>query len=80
MSEFVDVKIRYNQNCNDDKNYWRVIVDGKEYLACDVSINVTTRTTRDDVFDQQKNEIVNKHHISCKANTVIFKNGMVEIW
>lgn len=76
----IDVKIRYNHNCTDDKNYWRVIIDGAEHLASDVMINVSTRTTRDDVYDPQKKEMVNKHHISCTASSVIFKNGMIEIW
>jgi hypothetical protein len=78
--EVMNVKIRHNTNCSDDKKYWRVIIDDKEHLASDVMINVTTRTTRDDVFDSQKGEIVNKHHISCKANSIVFKNGMIEIW
>jgi hypothetical protein len=76
----IDIKIRYNTNCNDNTMYWRVIIDGVEHLASDVMINIPTQTTRDNVFDPQRNEVVNKHHISCKANSVIFKEGIVEIW
>lgn len=76
----MDIKIRYNHNCTDDKHYWRLIIDGVEYLASDIKINVPTQTTRDDVFDSQRNKMVNKHHISCKAESVNWSDsGVAEI-
>jgi hypothetical protein len=76
----IDIKIRYNHNCNDDKHYWRLIIDNVEYLASDINILVPTKTTRDEVFDLQRNEMVNKHHISCKAESVNWINsGIAEI-
>lgn len=76
----MDIKIRYNQNCTDEKHYWRLIIDGVEYLASDIIINVPTQTTRDNVFDPHKNQMVDKHHISCKANVVNWTNsGVAEI-
>jgi hypothetical protein len=76
----MDIKIRYNNNCTDDKMFWRLIIDGTEFLASDIEINVPTFTTRDDVFDPQRNEMVNKHHITCKAESVSWSNtGVAEI-
>jgi hypothetical protein len=75
----MDIKIRYNHNCTDDKMYWRVIINSVEFLASDIKINVPTYTTRDDVYDPQRNEMVNKHHITCKANAVIWDDTVVEI-
>ena len=75
----MDIKIRYNHGCTDDKMFWRLIIDGAEFLASDIQINVPTFTTRDDVFDPQKNEMVNKHHISCKADYVSWSDTGVAI-
>ena len=73
----IDIKIRYNNNCTDNKYYWRLIIDGVEHLASDIIINVPTQTTRDNVFDPHKNQMVDKHHISCKANIVNWTNSLV---
>ncbi len=75
----MDIKIRYNHSCTDDKMFWRLIIDGTEFLASDIQINVPTFTTRDDVFDPQKNEMVNKHHISCEADSVSWTDTGVAI-
>jgi hypothetical protein len=76
----IDIKVRYNNNCTDDKMYWRLIIDGVEFLASDIKINVPTETTRDNVFDPQRNEMVSKHHISCKANNVSWSDtGVAKI-
>jgi hypothetical protein len=75
----MDVKIRYNHNCTDDKMYWRLIIGGTEFLASNIQINVPTKTTRDDVFDTKKNEMVNKHHITCEANSVSWSDTGVAI-
>jgi hypothetical protein len=36
-------------------------------------------TTRDDVFDPNRNAVVNKHHFSCQANEVVWKGDVVII-
>ena len=64
------VKIRYNTLVDDDKHYWRVIIDGEEHLAMDVIINAPTYTTKDEVWDKVRGEKVVKHHITCDAESV----------
>lgn len=75
----IDVKIRYNTLCNDGKLYWRILINGEEKIASDIKINIPTYTTNDDVFDSHRNEMVNKHHISCKANEVVWEGNVVII-
>ena len=58
------VKIRFNNECKDGKNFWRVIIDGKEEIASGVKINCECWTTCDDVKG------VPKHHITCYPGRV----------
>jgi hypothetical protein len=73
----VDVKVRWNTQCKDDYLYWRVLIDGKEYICSNVIIEVPTYTTRDEVWDSLRDQEVVKHHISCKANEVVWKGDIV---
>ena len=36
----IDVKIRYNTNCEDNHLFWRILVDGVEEICSNVIINV----------------------------------------
>lgn len=73
------VKIRYNTLVDDDKHYWRVIIDGEEHLASDVIINVPTYTTKDVVFDKIRNEEVIKHHITCDVKEITWVDSIVNL-
>lgn len=75
----IDVKIRYNTLCDDDTLFWRILINGEEKVASDIIINIPAHTTRDDVFDIHRDKIVNKHHISCQANEVIWDGSKVTI-
>jgi hypothetical protein len=75
----IDVKIRYNTLCDDNKNYWRILIDGTEFTCEDIKINIPVHTTRDIVFDQYRNCEVDKHHISCTANSVKWDGDKVTI-
>jgi hypothetical protein len=64
-----EVKIRYNTNAvNSDDLHWRVIVDGKEFLARNVEINIPTYTTKDFIKG-----VGEKWHITTKANSITWK-------
>ena len=63
----MEVKIRYNNTCADGKNFWRVIIDGKEEIASEVIINCVSRTTTDLIHS------VKKMHITCNPSHIIRK-------
>lgn len=73
----IDVKVRYNTLCDDNHLYWRVIVDGGERIVSNVIFEIPTYTTKDTVFDASRNKEVEKHHLSCTANEVIWKGDVV---
>ena len=75
----IDVKIRYNTVCDDDKLYWRILIDGVEHLCSHININNPVQTTKDVVYDPKRGFEVDKHHISCKASSVIFDGDIVNI-
>ena len=75
----IDVKVRYNTLCEDNHMFWRVLINGEEQLASEVIFELPTHTTRDIVYDPNRKESVDKHHISCKANEVIWKSDIVFI-
>lgn len=75
----IDVKIRYNTLCNDNHTFWRILIDGEERTASNIIVNVPVHTTRDIVWDSSRYENVDKHHISCQANSVIWKGDVVII-
>jgi len=70
-----EVKIRYNTNAkNSDDLHWRVLIDGKEFLAKNVEINTPTYTTKDFI-----KEVGEKWHITTKANSITWKGDVCEI-
>ena len=73
----IDIKIRYNTICEDNHNFWRILIDGKESVCSNIIIELPVHTTRDIVFDSVREKEVDKHHISCKANEVIWKGDVV---
>lgn len=74
----IDIKIRYNTNCTDNHTFWRVIINGKEHTASDIIVEIPTYTTMGVVYDPVRKEMVDKHHLSCKANNIKWK-GQVAI-
>jgi hypothetical protein len=60
------IKIRFNTK-NEDPTYpslkWRVIIDGTDFFASNVYVNVPLWTSEDTV--QDKLEVVTKWHLSC---------------
>ena len=73
----IDIKVRYNTKCDDNHMFWRILVDGFEYLASNVIFEIPTHTTRDIVYDPSIKGKVDKHHLSCDANDVIWKGDVV---
>lgn len=71
----MDIKLRYNTECKGENNlYWRVLIDGEQHLASNVIINVPVTTTMDFVEN-----VGYKHHVSCKANNLIWKETELTI-
>jgi hypothetical protein len=75
----IDVKIRYNTLCEDNHLFWRILIDGVEHTCSNIIVEIPMNTTRDIVFDPNRNKQVDKHHFSCKANEVIWKGDVVII-
>ena len=73
----IDVKVRYNTNCEDNHMYWRILIDGVEHLASNIIFETPPHTTRDIVYDPSRKEDVDKHHLSCLSNEVIWKGDVV---
>lgn len=70
------IKIRYNTSVDDDFLYWRVLIEGVEYLVSDVIINVKSFTTKDFIEG-----VGMKHHITCESDEIIWneENKVVTI-
>lgn len=75
----IDVKIRYNTLCDDNHSFWRILIDGEEFTVSNIIAEVPLHTTRDKVFDPIRNQIVDKHHMSCQANEVVWKGDVIII-
>ena len=75
----IDVKVRYNTLCEDNHLYWRVLIDGIEHICSNIIVEIPLYTTRDIVWDPNRNQSVDKHHMSCKANEVTWKGDVVII-
>lgn len=73
----IDVKVRWNTQCKDNHNFWRILIDGKEHICSNVIFQLPVHTTRDTVWDSLRNQEVEKHHISCTAIEVIWKGDVV---
>ena len=74
-----EVKVRYNTLCKDNHTFWRVLLDGQEFTCSNVIIDIPMWTTRDMVFDPNRNQMVDKHHFTCYANEVSWKGDVVVI-
>ena len=75
----IDIKVRYNTKCDDNHMFWRILVDGFEYLASNVIFEIPTHTTKDIVYDPSIKAKVDKHHLSCEANEVVWKGDVAII-
>ncbi len=73
----IDIKVRWNTLCDDNHTFWRILIDGVEWTASSVIIDIPVHTTKDNVWDSKRNQTVEKHHISCQANEVIWKGDVV---
>lgn len=69
------IKLRYNTDCNDNRLYWRVLIDGVEHLAENVHILIPTFTTGDYLPDKG----VTKHHISCESDNLVWDGDVLTI-
>lgn len=72
-------KIRFNTICSDNLLFWRLIVNDKEYLCSHIDVFVPLKTTKDIVFDSQRNELVEKWHLSCDANNISWNGTQVVV-
>jgi hypothetical protein len=75
----IDIKVRYNTQCEDNHTFWRVLIDGQEYTCSNVIFEIPTLTTKDIVWDSIRGKEVEKHHISCSANQVLWDGDVVTI-
>ena len=75
----IDVKIRYNTLCDDNHTFWRILIDGVEFTVSNIIAEIPLHTTRDKVFDPSRNQTVDKHHMSCQANEVVWKGDVIII-
>ncbi len=61
MAEYHEIKIRFNTHADENEPLkWRVLIDGQEFLASEVTTRVPTMTTRDELSP----DLV-KFHITC---------------
>ncbi len=75
----IDIKVRWNTLCDDNRSFWRVLINGEERIASNVILEIPTYTTKDRVWDTKRQDWVEKHHISCVAKEVIWKGDIVII-
>lgn len=62
------VKIRFNTKCDENSDLkWRVLIDGIEFLASEVTLNTHSSTTKDKIEG-----LGEKWHITCKASKVVW--------
>ena len=73
----IDVKARWNTQCTDNHKFWRILIDNVEHTCSSIIFEIPVHTTRDIVWDSLRNQEVDKHHVSCKANEVIWKGDVV---
>ena len=65
-STYHEIKIRYNNSCDDGINFWRAIIDGKEHLFSEIEIFVFSNTSKDFIEG-----VGNKYHISCNGWCIV---------
>ena len=68
------VKIRYNTLVNDDRLYWRVLIDEVEHLASDIDVRVPTTTTKDFIEG-----VGFKHHLTCSPDIISWEGDRVTL-
>jgi hypothetical protein len=73
----IDVKVRWNTQCTDNRNYWRILINGQEHVCSDVVFEIPVHTTKDLVWDSIRNQELEKHHVSCQANEIVWKGNVV---
>lgn len=66
------VKIRYNTSVNDDRLYWRILINGVERLASDIDVQVPTTTTKDFIEG-----VGFKHHLTCAPDVISWEGDKV---
>lgn len=70
------IKIRYNNECKDGKNYWRAIINGIEHHVSEININIPSKTTKDYLINKQEY----KWHITVESeNYEINEEGVLTI-
>ena len=72
--EKTHVSIRYNNMDTDGTKKWRLLLNGNEFLASEIFINIPTRTESIEIKG-----VGIKHHIACLANQIEFKNNIARI-
>ena len=75
----IDVKVRWNTQCTDNHNFWRILVDGQERICANIKFEIPVHTTRDIVWDSLRGLEVEKHHVSCTANEIIWEGDIVTV-
>lgn len=73
-NEKTHVAIRYNNTDADGTKKWRILLNGNEFLVSEIIINIPSKTETVDIKD-----VGIKHHISCLANQIEFKNNVAFI-
>ena len=73
----IDIKARWNTQCKDNHTFWRILIDNVEHTCSNIIFEIPVHTSRDVVWDSLRNQEVDKHHVSCKANEVIWKGDVV---
>lgn len=75
----IDIKVRWNTQCTDNHNYWRILIDDVEHICSSVNFEIPVHTTKDTVWDSIRGQELEKHHVSCKANEVIWNGDVVTV-
>jgi hypothetical protein len=73
-NEKTHVAIRYNNTDSDGTKKWRLLLNRNEFLVSEISIFIPTKTESVDIKD-----IGIKHHVSCLAEKITFKNNIAYI-
>lgn len=72
--EKTHVSIRYNNMDTDGTKKWRLLLNGNEFLATEIFVNIPTKTESIEIEG-----VGIKHHIACLANQIEFKNSIAYI-
>lgn len=72
MSILNEVKIRYNHDAGESPLKWRLVINGVESIAEEITILVPSHTTSDFIEG-----IGQKYHISCNPELIIWEGSKV---